>query len=258
MSDQVRIAIEDNVLRLTLARPEKKNALSMAMYSALGNALSKAETDPDVRAILIEAEGDAFTSGNDLADFAAVAAGKLDRKDMTSHLFLHALARADKPIVAAVQGLAVGIGVTMLLHCDLVYVAEDARLTTPFVGLGLVPEAASSWLLQARIGYARAYAMVGLGEALDGVTAAAIGFANAALPAGEVRSRALTAAQQLAARPIGALQASKRLMRDAAAIKATMDRESEVFGARLKSAEAGEALRAFAERRPPNFRSITG
>jgi enoyl-CoA hydratase/carnithine racemase len=258
MSEHIRVAIEDNILRLTLARPEKKNALSLAMYSALGNALTAAQSDPAVRAILLDAEGDAFTAGNDLADFAAVVAGTLDRKEMTSQVFLHALASADKPIVAAVQGLAVGIGVTLLLHCDLVYVAEDAKLSTPFVGLGLVPEAASSWLLQARIGYARAFAMIGLGEQLDGRTAAAYGLANAALPAAEVRPRALAAAQQLASRAIGALQASKRLMRDAALIKATMDRESEIFGARLKSAEAAEALQAFAQRRPPKFRDITG
>jgi len=258
MSEHVRVAIEDGILRLTLARPEKKNALSMAMYSTLGEALSKAETDPQVRAILIEAEGDAFTAGNDLADFAAVASGKLDRKDMTAHLLLEALARADKPIVAAVHGLAVGIGVTLLLHCDLVYVAADARLSTPFVSLGLVPEAASSWLLQARIGYARAYAMMALGETLDGTTAVTLGLANAALPANEVRARALAAAQQLVARPIGALQATKRLMRDGEAIRAVMEREAEVFGARLRSAEAAEALRAFAERRAPNFRGIVG
>jgi enoyl-CoA hydratase/carnithine racemase len=258
MSEHVRVAIEDNILRLTLARPEKKNALSMAMYSVLGNALIQAQSDPAVRAILLDAEGDAFTAGNDLADFAAVAAGTLDRKQMTSQVFLHALAHADKPIVAAVQGLAVGIGVTMLLHCDVVYVAEDAKLSTPFVGLGLVPEAASSWLLQARIGYARAFAMIGLGEQLDGKTAASYGLVNAAVPAAEVRPRALAAAQHLASRAIGSLQASKRLMRDAALIKATMDRENEVFGARLATAEAAEALQAFSERRAPNFRTIVG
>ncbi|MET0497966.1 MAG: enoyl-CoA hydratase-related protein [Steroidobacteraceae bacterium] len=258
MSEHVRVAIEDNILRLTLARPEKKNALSMAMYSVLGEALTKAETDPQVRAILIAAEGDAFTAGNDLADFAAVASGKLDRKDMTSHLLLNALARADKPVIAAVQGLAVGIGVTLLLHCDLVYVAADARLSTPFVSLGLVPEAASSWLLQARIGYARAYAMMALGESLDGTTAVTLGIANAAVPASEVRARALAAAQQVVARPIGALQATKRLMRDSEAIRAVMEREGEVFAARLRTAEAAEALRAFAERRAPNFRGIVG
>ncbi len=130
MTEHVRIAAEDGVLRITLARPDKKNALTQAMYAALGQALARAETDTSVRAVLLEAEGDAFTAGNDLGDFAAVAAGKLARDEMTTHLFLDALAMARKPIVAAVQGLAVGIGVTMLLHCDLVFVADDAKLST--------------------------------------------------------------------------------------------------------------------------------
>ena len=130
-------------------------------------------------------------AGNDLGDFAAVAAGALQRSEMKVHEFLGALARAQKPYVAAVQGLAVGVGVTMLLHCDLVYVAEDAKLSTPFVNLALVPEAASSLLLPARIGYVRAYAMFALGEAIDGRTASALGLANAVLPAAEVRDEAL-------------------------------------------------------------------
>jgi enoyl-CoA hydratase/carnithine racemase len=211
-----------------------------------------------VRVVLLEGEGDAFTAGNDLGDFAAVAAGKLAREEMTTHLFLGALAKARKPIVAAVHGLAVGIGVTMLLHCDLVFVADDAKLSTPFVNLALVPEAASSALLQARIGYARAYAMFALGEPVDGRTAAAMGLANAALPASEVRARALAAAKQLATKPSGALQATKQLMRDSAAIAAVMARETEIFGDRLKSPETAEALRAFAERRPADFSKFCG
>jgi len=258
MTDHVRVSIEHNVMRLLLARPEKKNALTNAMYVALGSALETAENDPNVRAVLLEAEGDAFTAGNDIADFAAVAAGTLDRGDMKAFTFLTALARGQKPYVAAVQGLAVGIGVTMLLHCDLVFVGEDAKLTTPFVNLAVVPEAASSWLLPARIGYARAYAMFALGEPVDGRTAAAIGLANAALPAGEVRARAFAAARTLATKPLGALQATKKLMRDSAAIEAVMARESEIFGARLRTAEAAEAFRAFAERRAPDFTKING
>jgi enoyl-CoA hydratase/carnithine racemase len=249
--------LEDGVLRLTLNRPDKKNALSNAMYGALADALNRAEADADVRAVLIEAEGDAFTAGNDLGDFAAVAAGTLDRSEMNSSKFLSALARAQKPYVAAVQGLAVGVGTTMLMHCDLVFIAEDAKLTTPFVNLALVPEAASSWLLPARIGYARAFAMFALGEPVDGKTAAAIGIANQALPKDQVRSKALAAAKLLATRPSGALKATKRLMRDAEAIQARMNQEGEVFGARLKSAEAAEALRAFAERRAPDFSGIS-
>ena len=186
MSEHVRIAAEDGVLRITLARPEKKNSLTQPMYTALADALTRAETDASVRVVLLEAEGDAFTAGNDLGDFAAVAAGKLDRKAMTTVQFLDALAHARKPLVAAVNGLAVGIGVTMLLHCDLVFVAENAKLSTPFVNLALVPEAASSLLLPARIGHARAFAMFALGEPIDGRTAANIGLANAALPAHEV------------------------------------------------------------------------
>lgn len=253
MTEHVRIAIEDGVLRIALARPDKKNALTQAMYAAIGDALARAETDSSVRAVLLEAEGDAFSSGNDLGDFAAVATGKLARDDMTTHAFLSKLAMARKPYVAAVQGLAVGVGVTLLLHCDLVFVAEDAKLSTPFVNLALVPEAASTVLLPARIGYARAYAMFALGEPIDGRTAAAIGLANAALPAGEVRAKALAAAKLLATKPTGALQATKALMRDGQAIAAVMARETEIFGARLKSPETAEALRAFAERRPPDF-----
>ena len=258
MSEHVRIVTEDGVLRITLARPEKKNSLTQPMYTELANALTRAETDASVRVVLLEAEGDAFTAGNDLGDFAAVASGKLDRNAMTTVQFLDALAHARKPLVAAVNGLAVGIGVTMLLHCDLVFVADDAKLSTPFVNLALVPEAASSVLLQARIGYARAYAMFALGEPIDGRTAASIGLANASLPASEVRGAALAAAKKLASKPLGALQATKQLMRDGAAIAAVMKKESEIFGARLSSPETAEALRAFAERRAPDFSKFSG
>lgn len=257
MTEHVRTSIEDGVLRITFARPDKKNALTNAMYAMLGETLVRAETDPSVRVVLFDAEGDAFTAGNDLGDFAAVASGALKREDMKTHLFLNALAVARKPYVAAVQGLAVGIGVTMLLHFDVVFIAEDAKLSTPFVNLGLVPEAASSVLLQARVGYARAFAMLGLGEPIDGRTAADIGLVYAALPAAEVRAKALAAAKNMAAKPTGALQATKELMRDGKDIAAVMARESEIFGARLKSAETAEALRAFAERRPPDFRQFS-
>lgn len=253
MTEHVRIAAEDGVLRITLARADKKNALTQAMYTALGQALARAETDTTVRAVLLEAEGDAFSAGNDLGDFAAVAAGKLSRDEMTTHLFLNALASARKPIVAAVHGLAVGIGVTMLLHCDLVFVADNAKLSTPFVNLALVPEAASTALLQARVGYARAFAMFALGEPIDGRTAVALGLANQAWPAGEVRAKALAAAKLLSTKPTGALQATKQLMRDSTALAALIAKETEIFTARLQSPETAEALRAFAEKRAPDF-----
>ena len=258
MSDHVRVSLEDGILRILLARPEKKNALTNAMYAALGAALDRAESDPGVRVVLFEAEGAAFTAGNDIGDFAAVAAGTAPRSEMKVHTFLGALARARKPYVAAVQGLAVGIGVTMLMHCDLVYVAEDAKLTTPFVNLALVPEAASSWLIPLRVGHARAFAMFALGEPVDGRTAAQLGIANSALPASEVRAKALAAARTLAAKPSGALQATKALMRESERIATIIARETEIFSARLQTAEAAEAFRAFAERRPPDFTKISG
>jgi enoyl-CoA hydratase/carnithine racemase len=258
MTEHVKIAHTDHVLRITFARPEKKNALTQAMYVAVGEALTRAESDPAVRAVLFDSEGDAFTAGNDIADFAAVATGALGRDQMQTHVFLEALARGTKPYVAAVAGLAVGVGVTMLMHCDVSYVAEDARLSTPFVNLALVPEAASSWLIPARIGYARAFQLFAFGEPIDGKTAAAMGLVTAALPAAEVRPKALAAAKALAAKPAGALQATKKLMRDAAAIQAVMAREGEVFGQRLRSPEAAEAFRAFAERRTPDFTKIQG
>ncbi|HEX7116734.1 MAG TPA: enoyl-CoA hydratase-related protein [Steroidobacter sp.] len=256
MTEHVRVSVEGGVMRVTLARPEKKNAITGPMYSALAAALDAAERDDQVRVVLLDAEGDAFSAGNDISEFAAVASGQSSRSEMTAIVFLKALARAQKPVVAAVNGLAVGIGVTMLLHCDLVYVAEDAKLSTPFVNLALVPEAASTLLMPARIGYARAFEMFALGEPIDGRTAARLGIANAALPRSEVAAKALSAARALASRPIGSVKATKALMRDSAMIAAAMDRESKIFGERLLTAEAAEAFRAFAERRAPDFSRV--
>ncbi|HYM36313.1 MAG TPA: enoyl-CoA hydratase-related protein, partial [Steroidobacteraceae bacterium] len=213
MTDHVRVAIDQGIMTLTLNRPEKKNAITNAMYGVLGESLARADSDSKIRVVLIQAEGDAFTSGNDLGDFAAVAAGTLKREEMKSGLFLSGLARAQKPLIAAVQGLAVGVGTTLLLHCDFAYVADDAQLSTPFVNLGLVPEAASSLLLPARIGYARAFQLFALGEPIDGRRAAAIGLVTASAPAHEVRSMALATAKKLTDKPSGALKAMKRLLR---------------------------------------------
>ena len=256
MTDHIRVSLEEGVLTLTFARPEKKNALTNAMYEVVVREMNRAEKDPQVRAVLLQADGDMFTAGNDIGDFAAVATGAAPERSIGASPFLLALAHLTKPLVAAVQGNAVGVGTTMLLHCDMVFIAEGAKLTTPFVNLALVPEAASTWLLPARIGYARAYAMFALGQPIDGKTAAQIGIATEALPAGEVQKRAREAARALTTKPAGSLRAMKMLMRDVAAIKAVMQREGEEFQARLKSPEAMEAFRAFAERRPPDFSKV--
>lgn len=255
MTDLVKVEIDAGVMTLTLARPEKKNALSNAMYGALADGLERAEKDPAIRVVVFQADGDSFTAGNDLQDFAAQATGSFTGERHVWR-FLKALAHATRPLVAAVQGQAVGVGTTMLLHCDLVYVTPDARLTVPFVNLALVPEAASSWLLPARIGHARAYAMFALGEAVDGATAVAWGLANAAVEAGDLRAKARAAADQLAKRPLGALTTTKRLMRDAEKIAALMDVEGAEFAARLQTAEAREAFMAFMERRPADFTKV--
>jgi enoyl-CoA hydratase/carnithine racemase len=252
MDEQVIVNVAGPLMSLTMNRPEKKNALTNAMYGVLADGLQRAQDDPAIRCILIRGEGDCFTAGNDLSDFASISAGG-GPVERHVNRFLRGLATADKPIVAAVQGLAVGVGTTMLLHCDVVCVTEQARLTTPFVNLALVPEAASSQLLQARIGYARAFSMIALGEPVDGKTAVEWGLARYLVSADGLRAKALAVAHTLAEKPIGALRASKRLMRDGEQISGTMDRESEVFAQRLKSPEAAEAFRAFAEKRSPNF-----
>jgi enoyl-CoA hydratase/carnithine racemase len=254
MSEHIKVKQDGAVLEITFARPDKKNALSNAMYRAATQALNGAQKNGAIRVVLFSSEGDAFTAGNDLSDFASAAAGKRD--ELAAHGFLEALARADKPIVAAVSGLAVGVGTTMLLHCDLVYVAETAKLTTPFVNLALVPEAASSMLLPARIGHVRAFAMFSLGAGISGPEALALGLANKVLPKDEVLRAAREAARTLATRPLGAIVATKKLMRDRERILARIDEEGAIFTERLQTDEAREAFRAFAERRQPDFTKL--
>jgi enoyl-CoA hydratase/carnithine racemase len=252
MTDHVIVEKNGGVLTLTLNRPEKKNALTTAMYAVLTRALDDAADDVDVRCVLIQGNGDSFTAGNDLSEFAAINAGDSERASGNS--LVSALARASVPIVAAVHGRAVGVGATMLLHCDLVFVTDDARLSTPFVNLALVPEAASSLLLPARIGHARAFSMFVLGEPIDGATAAAWGIANAVVPRDELRTRARSAAEAVASRPRASVALTKRLMRDTDALAARIAEENRHFAAQLKSDEAREAFAAFREKRPPDFR----
>jgi len=251
MTEHIRIKQQDGILEILFARPDKKNALTNDMYSAARDALVHAQHDKSIRVVLFGAEGNAFTAGNDLGDFSNVASGK--GGEPQAHSFIHAIACAEKPIVAAVPGIAVGVGTTMLMHCDLVYVADTAKLSVPFVNLALVPEAASSLLLPARIGYVRAFAAFALGESISGPEAVALGLANKALPIDDVLPAARHAALILAQKPAGSLVATKKLMRDADAILARMKQESVVFGERLKTDEAREAFSAFAERRQPDF-----
>jgi enoyl-CoA hydratase/carnithine racemase len=247
MSD-IQIARDSGVLEIRFNRPAKKNAITNAMYGAMADALESGAADAGIRAILFTAEGDFFTAGNDLVDFAAQSSGAFDGPRHVGR-FLQRTIEAEKPIVAAVQGHAVGVGVTMLLHCDLVYIAESAKLTTPFIDLGLVPENASSLTLVDRLGHARAFAMLGLAEPLVGRDAAAYGLANAALAAAEVEPRARAAAQALAKKPAESLRLTKNLMRNRERLMLRMQEEGELFAERLKSPEAAAAFAAFLGRR---------
>jgi enoyl-CoA hydratase/carnithine racemase len=251
MSEHVRIEQDGGVVTLTMARPEKKNALTDGMYKVLADTIEDAQTNPEVRVVLIRGEGDMFTAGNDVSDFAASASGTTGPRNVTR--FLKAMAHAEKPLLAAVQGRAVGVGTTLLLHCDYVVLADNALLSVPFVNLALVPEAASSILLPQRIGHARAFAMFALGEAVNAQDALAWGIANQVVPPDELVAAAQTVAAKLARNPLGAVMATKKLMRSAAEISQRMDIEGKEFGARLLSPEAQEAFLAFAQRRAPDF-----
>lgn len=252
MTEHIKLENDGGILSLTMARPNKKNALTNAMYGALADAIEGAETDPAVRVLLIRGEGDMFTAGNDVGEFAAIAADGFQGERHVGR-FLQAIARSSRPLVAAVQGRAVGIGTTMLLHCDLVVLAENALLSTPFVNLALVPEAASSLLMPLRIGYARAYEMFALGEPVDARSAVTWGLANRVVPLDKLDAEAKALAVRLARQPAGALGMTKRLMRNPEVLMAQILAESERFAERLKTAEAREAFIAFAERRPPDF-----
>jgi enoyl-CoA hydratase/carnithine racemase len=250
--DHIKTATLNGVCTIEIARPEKKNALAMAMYEAMATAINAAQLDPAVRALLITGQPGIFTSGNDLEDFMQRPP---QGADSPVFRFMQALVAFEKPVVAAVTGAAVGIGTTLLLHCDFVYVSDEARLAMPFVSLGLVPEYASSLILPQLMGHVRAAEKLLLGEPFTGSTAVECGIANAVLPATEVVNHARRIAERFNGLPPGAVRDTKRLMRAAskAAISQTIATEGEIFGARLRSPEAMEAFQAFFQKRKPDF-----
>jgi enoyl-CoA hydratase/carnithine racemase len=243
---------KDGILRIEIDRADKKNALTAAMYQAMADAIKAAESDSKVRVVLIHGKDDLFTAGNDLQDF-------LDNPPRDDNRpvfqFLYGISQAQKPIVAAVAGAAVGIGTTMLLHCDLVYAAPNARLQLPFVNLGLVPEAASSLLLPALIGYQRAAELLLLGEPFSAQKAKEIGLVTEVVPEDQLFGTAMAQAKKLAGKPAASLRLTKALMKQGqlAAVVQRIKLESDHFGERLASPEAKEAFSAFLEKRKPNF-----
>jgi enoyl-CoA hydratase/carnithine racemase len=251
----IKVATINNVTTIEMARPERKNALTSEMYQAMADALHSAGQDATVRAVLITGQPGIFTSGNDLEDFMARAPSGDDLKDSPVMRFMLALKDCKKPVVAAVTGAAIGIGTTMLLHCDLVYVSDEARLAMPFTSLGLVPEYASSLILPRLMGHVKAAEKLLLGDPFTGADAVEFGIANAVLPAGEVVNHARRMAERFNALPPGAVRDSKRLMRraDAAAVQEAIEVEAGIFSQRLRSPEATEAFQAFFQKRKPEF-----
>jgi enoyl-CoA hydratase/carnithine racemase len=252
----IRTATLDGVATLEIARPEKKNALTVAMYQALADGLRAATEDGAVRAVLITGQPGIFTSGNDIEDFMSRPPGQGSHaEDSPVFGFMRALLACDKPVVAAVTGAAIGIGATMLLHCDFVYVSDEARLAMPFVGLGLVPEFGSSLLVPQLMGPRRAAEKLLLGDPFTAEQAVECGIANAVLPAAEVVNHARRVAERFNALPPGAVREAKRLMRapQRDQVLAAIATEGERFAARLRSPEALEAFQAFFQKRRPDF-----
>ncbi len=247
MSDPVLVTDHDGVRLIRMNRPEKKNALTQPMYAAMTAALGGAQANGAIRAIMIAGGAGAFCAGGDIGDFQKRAEGGLEPVTIG---FLHALARNQKPLVAAVDGLAVGIGTTLLLHCDHVVASPAAMFSTPFVKLGLIPEAASSLLAPMRMGHARAFALLVMGRPLSADDAKAAGLVNTVVDAAAVEDVALKAAHEIAALPAGAVALARRLMRgDLDDVVARVDTEAMHFQDRLKSDEARAAFAAFFARK---------
>ena len=242
--EHVLLEQQGKVLIIKLNRPEKKNALTKAMYLDITKALKNSEQDPSVHVVLITGLPDCFTAGNDLKDFVDGEFGN----STPVMLFLRQLITLEKPLVAAVNGTAIGVGITMLLHCDLVYMGENTRCRLPFVNLGLVPEAASSLLLPNIMGHQRAAELLMLGDFFDGKKAAEYGIVNEALPDGdEVFKHALKKAQQLAAHPREAMRLTRRFLkkREYDAVEHRVGEEAMIFAKQLHSPEAQAIMKAF-------------
>jgi enoyl-CoA hydratase/carnithine racemase len=251
MSEGIRVEDNGPIRRVTFDRPAKKNAITLAMYEILAKAFAEAATREATSVVLLDAVGDAFTAGNDIGDFLRASAGQGSGDAGGGVKFLHQIAVFPKPVVAAVNGLAIGIGSTLLLHCDLVVASTSATFQFPFTKLAIVPEAGSSLLLPLRVGLQRASEWLLLGERIDAQTALSAGLVNTVVAPAELASAAMARAEALTKLPLGSLCETKRLIREPfkAALADVMAKELEAFGRRLVSPEAGAAFQAFLSRK---------
>lgn len=259
MTTDVLIGRNQTLLQITFNRPDKKNAINLAMYTAMADALKSAADDDSVRAVVLNGAGGLFTSGNDLGDFATLVSqpDKLASLDNPILNFMTSLEQCPKPVVAAVDGVAVGIGTTLLLHCDLVYCTPGASFSLPFVNLGLAPEYACSYLIPRMAGHVKAAQWLLLGEAFSATDAALAGLVNEVVD--DVEAYALARAHTIARQPPAAVRTAKMLLRSAtrAHVSETITREIEQFAAALSGPEFQEAVAAFFEKRSPDFSSMT-
>lgn len=247
---------ENGILTISFNRPEKKNAITQAMYQAMADALRAAQSDTAVRAILLTGKPEIFTAGNDLEDFMKNAGGLAKPETVPPvYQFMQALNEAEKPVIAAVSGAAVGIGTTLLMHCDLIYLADNARLSMPFTQLGLCPEFASSMVFQQIVGYQRAAEKLMLGEAFSAQEAFEMGFVNKVLPLDDLLPYAQQVVAKLVALPAASIRVTKRLMKASqpVAVSEKMREENQYFSAMLNAPEAKEAFMAFFQKRKPDF-----
>ncbi len=248
----ITTALDDHVLQIRMERPEKRNALTMDMYDRMSAALEQAEADPDVRAVVFRGAGGHFCSGNDVAALPATDQGTPGPNPVMR--FVEALVNASVPIVAAVEGVAAGIGCTMLLHLDAVVASRDSRIVFPFLNLALVPEGGSSLLLVRLLGYTRAANLVLRAASIDGAEAHRLGIVSTLAEPGTVARTALDIAAEIAAKPPRAMRRAKRLMKgDTAELMQRIREEEQDLFLGLRSAEGAEALRAFMEKRRPDF-----
>jgi enoyl-CoA hydratase/carnithine racemase len=246
MTKDITITRDKGVVLVIMNRPAKKNALTGAMYDAMTATLNESASDPTIGAVVLTGSQGVFTAGNDINDFLSHRRGSDGSPGLR---FIMTLGRFEKPVVAAVDGLAIGIGTTMLLHCDLVYASPSARLKVPFVDLGLTPEGGSSVLLPQRCGMARASELLLLGEEVLAERAREFGLVNEIVPADVLLAHALAKARLLALKPPKALAATRRMLRgDPAQLMAVMEEEGDEFAARLSMPEARAAFSAFMQK----------
>jgi enoyl-CoA hydratase/carnithine racemase len=254
--DEIVTERSGSILRVELNRPAKRNAMTSRMYITLASIFGDAAKDERIHAVLWHGAGDSFCAGNDIGDFLKNPPGPGDSPQAQ---LMNAFIELDKPLVAAVQGAAIGGGTTMLMHCDFVYAGESAKFQMPFINLALVPEFGSSCSIPARIGHIRAAELILLGLSFDARKAADLGLVTQVVSDQNLLATASETARKLAAKPAGALQASKKLMKQSfrEQIKAAMQAENEEYSARVRSEDAKEAFAAFLQKRPPNFNRTT-